>query len=182
VLADGGIDLTLRGDETSIGTPSEDLATLCAVRGLEVPSLAMCLGFGAELREGIAHAQVLERFAELQRTGGYLGAVSLSPSTDAGIAYRSALDFIASGQQDQRGSHIHHVIRGAMDGQFGGVTPDVWISPLAAIRWFFDARVLASSHLFLTHLEQTETIWDVTAVIRGCRKALDVRARTPIPI
>ena len=67
-------------------------------------------------------------------------------------------------------------------GQDGGTAADVWISPLAAIRWFFDVRGLASSHLFLEHLERTETIWDVTTVIRGCRKALDVRPRTAIPI
>lgn len=48
VLVDGGIDLTLRGDETSIGTPSEDLATLCAAKDLDLPSMAMCIGFGAE--------------------------------------------------------------------------------------------------------------------------------------
>src|SRR6185503_6557503 len=64
VLVDGGIDLILRGDETSIGTPAEDLATLCAAAGMRLPSLAMCVGFGTELREGIPHAQVLERFAE----------------------------------------------------------------------------------------------------------------------
>jgi hypothetical protein len=182
VLVDGGIDLILRGDETSIGTPSEDLATLCAVRGLDLPSLAMCIGFGAELREGIPHAQVLERFAELQRVGSYLGAVSLDSSTVAGAAYRHALGFVESGQQDQRGTHIHKVILAAMGGEFGSPASDVWISPLAAIRWFFDVRGLAASHLFLAHLEHTETIWDVTAVVRGCRKALEVRPRTGIPI
>jgi hypothetical protein len=29
---------------------------------------------------------------------------------------------------------------------------------------------LAASHLFLKHLEGTETIFDVTTLIRGCRK------------
>src|SRR5262249_9275110 len=127
VLVDGGIDLALRGDESSIGTPSEDLATLCAARGLAVTSMAMCIGFGAELREGIPHAQVLERFAELQRTGAYLGAVSLDPKTPAGIAYRDALAFVGRGQERQKGSHIHEVILAAMDGEFGGTEADVWI-------------------------------------------------------
>lgn len=49
VLVDGGVDILLRGDETSIGTPAEDLTSLCAVSGLDVPTrLIMCLGFGAE--------------------------------------------------------------------------------------------------------------------------------------
>jgi hypothetical protein len=182
VLVDGGIDLCLRGDETSIGTPAEDLATLCAVAGLKQPSLAMCIGFGTELREGIPHAQVLERIAELQRLGAFLGATTLDGATPAGAAYREALAFVQGGQQDQRGTHIHTVVLASMAGQFGSSGPDVWISPLASICWFFDAHRIAGSHLFLKNLEQTETIWDVTNVIRSCRKALEVRPRSEIPI
>jgi hypothetical protein len=182
VLVDGGIDLILRGDETSIGTPSEDLATLCAAAGLDRPSIAMCIGFGTELREGIRHVQVLERIAELQRLGAFLGANTLDPSTSPGKSYREALDFVAAGQGDQRGSHVHKVVRAAMDGQFGSPAADVWISPLAAMCWFFDVRGLAASHLFLKHLEGTETIFDVTTLIRGCRKSIDVRPPSGIPI
>ncbi len=182
VLVDGGIDLILRGDETSIGTPSEDLATLCATAGLDRPSLAMCIGFGTEIREGISHAQVLERIAELQRLGAFLGATSLDSSTAAGRSYREALDFVAAGQHDHRGSHVQGVVRAAMEGQFGSPVADVWISPLAALCWFFDVPGLASSHLFLGHLETTESIFDVTTIIRGCRKSLDIRAPSNIPI
>ena len=64
VLVDGGVDLLLRGDETSLGTPAEDLTTLAVVRRLDVPrKIAAAVGFGIELRDGIQHAQVLERFA-----------------------------------------------------------------------------------------------------------------------
>jgi hypothetical protein len=181
VLVDGGIDLVLRGDETSIGTPSEDLATLAAVAGMPVESLAMCLGFGTELREGIPHAQVLERFSELQRLGAFLGAVSLEAASPGGAAYLAALDLIARGQDSQRGTHIHRTVVAAMRGEFGG-EGDVWVSPLAALRWFFDTRGLASSHLFLRHLEETETMFEVTNIIRSCRKSLPVRPRTAIPL
>lgn len=182
VLVDGGVDLVLRGDETSIGTPSEDLATLGAVSRLEPPALAMCIGFGAELREGIRHAQVLERFAELQRGGAFLGAAALEPSSPSGIAYGSAMAFLAAGQADQRGSRIHRVVQSAMRGEFGGDGSSLWVSPLAAIRWFFDAKLVAASHLFIEHLEGTDTMWDVTNAIRSCRKSLPVRAASDIPI
>ncbi len=142
----------------------------------------MCIGFGAELREGIAHEQVLERFAELQSRGAFLGAITLHPDTAAGAAYREALAFIRAGQGEQRGSHIHHVVTASMDGQHGSTGPDVWISTLASFCWFFDVRRMAASHVFLQHLASTESIWDVTNVIRGCRKALEVRPRTTIPI
>jgi hypothetical protein len=182
VLIDGGIDLTLRGDETSIGTPSEDLATLAAVAGLDLPALAMCIGFGAELREGIPHAQVLERFAHLQAAGACLGAVGLHPSSVAGSAYLDALGFVRRHQARQRGTHIHDVVAASMQGRFGGGSPDVWVSPLASLCWFFDVAGLASSHLFLSQLNETDTMWEVTSVIRGCRTALAIRPRTAIPI
>src|SRR5688572_24643441 len=64
VLIDGGIDAVLRGDETSLGTPSEDLASLAAATSLAIPIALACVGMSAELRDGIAHAQVFERIAE----------------------------------------------------------------------------------------------------------------------
>jgi hypothetical protein len=183
VLVDGGIDLILRGDETSIGTPAEDLASLQAVRGLPgISTFVMCLGFGAELREGIPHAQALERVAELERAGGYLGAVSLSRHSASGSSYLEAVAFVRTGQQDQRGSHIHRVVQSAMEGRFGAEGPDVWFSPLASLCWFFYLDKVANSHLFARNLEGTESIWDVTAVVRGCRKGLAVRERTAIPL
>ncbi len=182
VLVDGGIDLCLRGDETSIGTPAEDLVTLGAVAGLGVPALAMCVGFGSELREGIPHAQVLERIAELQRLGAFLGAETLHPGTTAGRAYQDALAFVLAGQAEQRGSHVHRVVAGAMRGEFGGATADVWISPLASLCWYFDVPPMAASHLFLKEIEDTETISDVTLLIRGIRKRLAIREPSAIPI
>ena len=183
VLVDGGIDLILRGDETSIGTPSEDLASLQAVAGLSrVRKLAMCLGFGTELREGIPHAQVLERIAELERVDGYLGAASLSRHSLAGRAYLEALAFVREGQADQRGSHIHRVVQAALEGGFGSIAPDVWVSPLASLCWFFEVEALAGSHLFARHLEQTASIWEVTSIVRAFRKGLAVRERTAIPL
>ena len=183
VLVDGGVDLVLKGNETSIGTPAEDLASLQAVRGLEgFRRLIMCLGFGAELREGIPHAQVLERFAELQRAGAFLGATSLVSDSPVGRAYSEALAFIQKGQRAQRGTHIHRVVLAAMAGDFGPDGPDTWISPLASLCWFFSLPEVAESHLFAAQLEDTETIWDVTVAVRACRKDLRVRPRTEIPL
>lgn len=183
VLVDGGIDLILRGDETSIGTPAEDLASLQAVSGLPgVRKLVASFGFGAELRDGIPHAQVLERIAELERADGYLGAVSLSRHGVAGRAYLEALAFVRDGQRDQRGTHIHTVVESSMWGRFGSSAPDVWVSPLASLCWFFSLDAVAGSHLFARHLERTESIWDVTSTVRACRKDLVVRERTEIPL
>lgn len=183
VLVDGGVDILLRGDETSIGTPAEDLASLCAIAGLKTATrLIMCLGFGAEMRDGIPHAQVLERVAGLQTTGGYLGAASLQPQTGPGAAYLDALAFVADGQRGQRGSHVQSTVRASMSGEFGATSPDTWVSPLAALCWFFSVPEVAASHLFLPQLEETETMWDVTARVRGCRSVLAVRECSSIPL
>jgi hypothetical protein len=69
-----------------------------------------------------------------------------------------------------------------MRGQFGATGPDTWVSPLASLCWFFSVPEVAGSHLFLKHLEQTETIWEVTARVRGCRSALAVREHSVIPL
>jgi hypothetical protein len=183
VLVDGGVDILLKGDETSVGTPTEDLASLCALSGLDVPArMIMCLGFGSELRDGIPHAQVLERISELARLGGYLGAVSLHPQSAEGAAYLEALHFVQAGQTQQRGSHVQGTVAAAMAGTFGGATQDQWVSPLSTLCWFFSVPEVAQSHLFLGRLEQTDSIWDVTALIRGCRKNLPIRPRTDIPL
>ena len=85
VLVDGGTDILMRGDEAGLGTPEEDMTSLAAVAGLDVPSkLVVCLGFGIDAYHGVCHAHVLENIAALERDGGYLGA--LSDRRDAGGA------------------------------------------------------------------------------------------------
>jgi Protein of unknown function (DUF1152) len=61
VLVDGGTDVLLRGDESRLGTPVEDIGSLAAVAGLDVPiKLVTCLGFGIDAYHGVNHVQVLE--------------------------------------------------------------------------------------------------------------------------
>jgi len=183
VLFDGGVDALLRGDETSLGTPAEDLTSVAAVAALEVPLKALgCLALGAELRDGICHEQVFERIAELTRLGGFVGAVPLLQSTEAGRRYRAAVEYAFAHQSSQRTSHINRVVLAAMRGDFGAQGPHIWISPLLNMLWYFDLDQVARSHLFLDQLEGTETIWEVSARIEGIRKGLEVRERSEVPI
>ncbi|HEX5059696.1 MAG TPA: DUF1152 domain-containing protein [Kofleriaceae bacterium] len=182
VLVDGGIDAVLRGDETSLGTPSEDLATLAAATSLGIPVLLACIGMTAELRDGIAHAQVFERIAELSREGAYLGASALVPGTPACDVYVRAVEAVFAGQSEQKQSHVHRVITRAVRGEFGATAPYVWLSPLASVFWFFDARVVARTHCFLDELRATDSIWDVAARIEAIRKTLSIKERSTIPI
>jgi hypothetical protein len=182
ILVDGGIDAVLRGDETSLGTPSEDLASLAAATSLGIPVVLACVGMTAELRDGIAHAQVFERIAELTREGGYLGASSLVPGTPGTDEYVMAVKTVFVGQDRQKQSHVHKVILQALEGSFGPTAPHVWLSALAPMFWFFDARIAARTHTFLDDLRATDSIWDVALRIEAARHDMRIRERTTIPI
>jgi hypothetical protein len=182
VLVDGGIDAVLRGDETSLGTPSEDLASLAAATSLTIPIALACVGMTAELRDGIAHAQVFERIAELARANAYWGATALVAGTPAATAYCQAVEYVFAGQMHQKRSHVSSVITRALGGEFGTPAPHIWLSPLASMYWFFDAAEVARSHVFLEHLHATDSIWEVAARIEAARKGLAIRDRSTIPI
>jgi hypothetical protein len=183
VLVDGGIDALLAGDESSLGTPAEDLCSLAAVARLELAASALaCVALGAELRDGICHEQALRRMAELQRHGGFLGACALARASRAGGLYRDAVDFVLAHQAAVRRSHVHRVLRAALDGEYGADGPHIWISPLMCIYWFFSLATVARTHRFLDALAGTETIWDVVARIEAEREELAIRERSVIPI
>lgn len=183
VLIDGGIDAILRGDESSLGTPAEDLASLSAVTSLEgVARFVACVGMGAELRDRICHEQVFARIAELTRQGGYYGTSALVRGDEATEQYLAAVDYVFRHQADQRRSHIHKCIVEAIAGDYGEVAPDVWLSPLMPLVWCSSFDVIAQTHLFLGNLAHTETIWEISAHVEGARKSLAVRPRSTIPI
>ncbi len=183
VLVDGGIDAVLRGDETSLGTPAEDLTSLAAATGVpDIPIALACVGMSAELRDGIAHAQVFERMSELARAGAYLGASALIPGTAACDAYVRAVEYVFAGQMHQKRSHVHSVVTRSLGGEFGAKAPHVWLSPLASMYWYFDARAAAATHVFLEDLRFTEGIWDVAQRIASARTRIDIRGHSPIPL
>jgi hypothetical protein len=183
ILVDGGIDLLLRGDETSLGTPVEDLISLAVVRNLDVPrKIASAVGFGIELRDGIQHAQVLERFADLTRRGGYFGATAVVQGASSGDQYMDALGYVLEHQQGLRQSHVHRMIQASVRGEFGSDGPHIWVTPLMNLFWFFDLATLADTHLFLEHLEETNELIDVVAMIQACRRNLKIKDREPVPL
>jgi hypothetical protein len=183
IVIDGGVDSLLRGDETSLGTPAEDFATLAAVTPIGVErKLLGCVGFGAEMRDGICHAQVLERVAELTALDAFLGIWPILPGSHSAVAYQSAAAFLAEHQQKQRGSHIHRVVGAALASEFGAKDEHVWISPLASLFWFFDLDAVARTNRLLPHLGETDDLWQVAATIEAIRKTLPIRLRCSIPL
>ncbi len=149
LLVDGGTDSLMRGDESGLGTPHEDMLSVAAVDELEVPTkLLACLGFGVDAYHGVCHARFLEAVAELARSEGFLGAFSLLPEMPESAAYIDAVDY-ACRQQGQRPSIVNNSIAAAMEGHYGDyhradIVPGstLWINPLMSLYWFDHRRLL----------------------------------------
>jgi hypothetical protein len=97
--------------------------------------------------------------AELAREDAYLGASALVPGTAACDAYLRCVEYVFTGQMHQKRSHVHSVVTRSLGGEFGAKAPHVWLSPLASMYWYFDARAVARTHVFLDELRATEGIW-----------------------
>ncbi|MFJ1542758.1 DUF1152 domain-containing protein [Micromonospora chalcea] len=162
VLVDGGTDILLRGDESGLGTPVEDITSLAAVAGLDVPvRLVSSLGFGIDAHDGVNHVEVLENLAALDREGGYLGALSIPGSSREAVLYREAV-----AQAQIATPHRPSIVQGQIAAATGGACGDVrfsrrtghgdlFVNPLMAIYFSVDLPRLAARCLYLDRIENT---------------------------
>ncbi len=188
ILIDGGTDILMRGDEAGLGTPAEDMTSLAAVHGLDVPTkLVSCLGFGIDAFHGVCHAHFLENVAALEQTGGWLGTHSLHLAMPDVAMFRDAVEF-AHDQMPHRQSIVNGSIVSALEGRFGNFQrtertggSELFINPLMAMYWHFDLTAVAERSLYLRMLEETETVFDVQLRIEAFQKAVKSRPRAIIP-
>ncbi|WP_406266475.1 DUF1152 domain-containing protein [Actinacidiphila glaucinigra] len=186
VLVDGGTDILMRGDESGLGTPEEDMASLAAVGGLTgVPQrLVACLGFGVDAYHGVNHSLVLENLAALERDGAYLGAFSLPRDSREGRLY---LDAVAHAQEatPEHPSIVHGSVAAAVRGDFGDVRftertrhSELFVNPLMAMYFCVDAVGLAARNLYLDRLERTQLTRQISSIVEEFRDELP-RQRPP---
>lgn len=188
VLVDGGTDILMRGDEEGLGTPEEDMTSLAAVAKLEaVESFVVSIGFGIDTFHGVSHAHVLENIAAIERDGGYLGAFAVTSAMPEGRAYLDAVSH-AHARTPGRPSIVNGSIAAALEGKFGNAQfsertaqSELFINPLMAIYFAFELSAVAKQSLYLHLLEDTESIFDVSARIRAFRHTVQPRPRVPIP-
>jgi hypothetical protein len=162
VLVDGGTDILLRGDESGLGTPVEDITSLAAAAALDVPvKLVTCLGFGIDAYHGVNHVQVLENIAALDRDGGYLGALSIPGTSHEAALYRDAVAH-AQAATPERPSIVNGQIAAATRGAFGDVQftrrtsgSTLFVNPLMAMYFTVDLDKLAGRCLYLDRIENT---------------------------
>jgi hypothetical protein len=185
VLVDGGTDILLRGDESDLGTPVEDITSLAAAAGLDLPvKLVSSLGFGIDAYHGVNHVQVLENIAALDRDGGYLGALSIPGNSPEAVLYRDAVAH-AQAATPQRPSIVNGQIAAATAGAFGDVQftrrtsgSTLFVNPLMAMYFTVDLDKLAGRCLYLDRIENTVGRRQVIGRIEAFR---DETAATRIP-
>jgi hypothetical protein len=182
VLVDGGTDILLRGDESNLGTPVEDITSLAAVAGLDVAvKLVTCLGFGIDAHDGVNHVEVLENLAALDRDGGYLGALSIPGASREAELYRDAVAH-AQAATPERPTIVHGQIAAATRGDFGDVQftrrtsgSTLFVNPLMAMYFTVDLDKLAARCLYLDRIENTWGRRQVTGRIEKFRAEISPR-------
>jgi hypothetical protein len=188
VLVDGGTDILMRGDEAGLGTPTEDMTSLVAVAGLDVPvKLVTCLGFGIDAYHGVRHTQVLENLAALDRDGAYLGALSIPSASREAVLYRDAVAH-AQAATPLRPSIVNGQIAAASRGEFGDVRfttrtggSTLFVNPLMAIYFSVTVDGLASRLLYRDRLEDTLGMRQVLTRIEQFRAGITPRIPRAYP-
>lgn len=188
VLVDGGTDILMRGDEAGLGTPEEDMTSLAAVAGLDVPvKLVSCIGFGIDAYHGVNHAQVLENIAALDRAGAYLGALSVPSGSREAVLYRDAVSD-AQAATPLRPSIVNGQIAAASRGDFGDVQftrrtvdSELFVNPLMAIYFTFHLDALARRSLYLDRLADTLGMRQVSSRIARFRTETTTRVPRAFP-
>ncbi|MFC8829425.1 DUF1152 domain-containing protein [Streptomyces sp. NPDC057137] len=188
VLVDGGTDILMRGDESGLGTPEEDLTSVAALAGIDGPErLIVSVGFGIDAYHGVSHGLVLENIAALERDGAYLGAFSVSRSTREGALF---VDAVAHAQEctPDRPSIVNGSIAAAVQGSFGNVQftsrtrgSELFVNPLMSLCFVFELEGVARRCLYLDRIEDTYLIRQVSTAIELFREEVSTRAPRRIP-
>ncbi|MCX4819822.1 DUF1152 domain-containing protein [Streptomyces sp. NBC_01142] len=185
VLVDGGTDILMRGDESGLGTPEEDMTSVAALHGIDMSQrLVLSLGFGVDAHHGVSHGLVLENIAALEADGAYLGAFSVPRTTREGALFLDAVAHAQAHTPDHP-SIVNGSIAAAVQGAFGDVQftsrtrgSELFINPLMSIYFAFELEGLARRCLYLDRIENTHLIRQVSSAIEAFRDEV-VRQRPP---
>jgi hypothetical protein len=186
ILIDGGTDSLMRGDEAGLGTPEEDVASICAVNVLEGVDnkLLVCVGFGIDTYHGVCHAHFLEAVADLTREGAFLGAWSLLPNMPEAAQYREAVEWVHRAMFNQP-SIVSSSILSAVEGQFGDHHTNfrtsgskLFINPLMGLYWAFRLGPVARRNLYLEQVRDLERFAEVSLAIARFRAGIQDRIKS----
>jgi len=188
VLVDGGSDSLMVGDEAGLGDPVEDAVSVAAVASLQglKARILVAVGLGADRFNDVSDASTLRAVAELTRSGGYLGAVSLEPTGPGFELYRACIGHVNARQTFR--SVIAGTIVAATRGEFGRerLPPEladrvqvdsVFLWPLMAMLWAFDVERVAERSLLVRWVRGCESQLIASAAVEEARRHLGPRLR-----
>jgi hypothetical protein len=175
ILIDGGTDSLMRGDESGLGTPQEDMASLFAanaVSGLE-RKFSVTIGFGIDAFHGVCHAHFLENAAALTADNAFLGAFSLMNQMEEFGLYREVCEYVAN-RMPRQSSIVNASIISAVNGLFGNhhatkrtEGSELFINPLMAFYWAFQLEGVARRNLYLDRIANTSTYQELSLAIEA---------------
>lgn len=176
VLVDGGTDSLLQGDEAGLGTPAEDMTSICAARDLPLRrKLLLSLGLGVDRFHGVHHSDVLAFIAKTIQNDGFLGALALNKNMPEVMEYINACEFVFK-RMPRKTSIVNTSIIDALNGNFGDYHSnerthgsELYINPLMTIYWSFDLNAVADTVLYLDRLEETKSFEEVLWEIKNFR-------------
>lgn len=189
ILVDGGTDSLMRGDEPGLGTPGEDVASLAAAYGVDVPiRMVVSLGFGIDHFHGVCHTYFLEAVADLTKSGNFLGAWSLTAEMPEVQRYAEAALYTFR-MMPSHPSIVSSSILSAVAGQFDDYhvterTRDstLFINPLMTLYWAFRLEAVAKRLHYPDELYLTQTIWEVGVLIRRFHDAAEKKPLRTLPL
>lgn len=101
---DGGTDSLMKGNEDGLGDPIEDCVSVTTAAlmteedGIRNKFL-LTVGFGMDRFNTVSDADSLRAVAEITALGGYLGSVSIEPSSECFTFYKACVDHIYEGNK-----------------------------------------------------------------------------------
>ena len=164
----------LRGDEEGVGTYSEDLLTILAVRQMaHLKRYLMCVGLGTESR--ISEFDFLKNWNGIARLGGYLGCVGWNAETHSVQQYVRAVNAC-----HPTNTTINTAIAATLEGHHGSYCPpplyarglrdaDMKLQPLTTLCWFFGLEAVLGYRLFLDECEGAVSMDDLCSRFEEAR-------------
>jgi hypothetical protein len=183
VIFDGGSDSLMVGDEEGLGDPIEDavsVTTVASLQGLKAKIL-VSIGLGTDRFNHVSDAASLRAIAEITKLGGFLGAVSLEPTSLGSRFYSDCLEHIYHRQGFR--SVLAGTIVSAIQGCFGRdevpirlrdrVQPgQLYLWPLMAMLWGFDVDTVAQRSLIAKWIRHCESVQECKTMLQAGRLAL----------
>jgi hypothetical protein len=188
VIVDGGSDSLMVGDEEGLGDPIEDcvsVTTLASLRDIQA-GILISIGFGCDRFNHVSDCASLRAIAELTASGGFLGAVAMSPQNAGFRFYRDCLDHIYERQGFR--SVIAGAIVSAGEGHFGSDSVPLRLQrrvdagglfhwPLMSVLWAFDAAKVAERSLMSKWIAERASVRECYDAVFEGRENLDTPVR-----